>query len=115
MNYINNDLMLKNIKYCLAMDKLNSQFYKDIDMLMDKLGKNYNQLSYYNDIKQDALIIIMKEWIKFDPERSNNAFAWYSSLVINALRAGYKLNMNWFKNPLVKIELTGLNNEDERY
>ena len=56
--------------------------------LVERIGSrpNFMGYTYLDDMKGDALFLCVNYAHNFDPEKSNNAFAYFSSIVFNAFK-----------------------------
>lgn len=73
--------------------------------LVDRIGSrpNFMGYTYLEDMKGDALLLCTKYAHNFNPERSNNAFAYFSQIIFN----GFKQYLNKEKKyTTYKFELT---------
>jgi DNA-directed RNA polymerase specialized sigma subunit len=57
-------------------------------LLVNRYGtnKNYSGYSYLEEMKSEALLTCIKYMHNFNPEKSNNAFAYFSMIIDNAFK-----------------------------
>lgn len=81
-NYLNNGDLLKQLEQSRIDDKLTDDAVKMLRMLVDNFSTRF---SYKNemdrdDCKQEAMFAILRYWRSFDPEKSTNAFAYFTQI-----------------------------------
>lgn len=85
-NYINNkDLLAETIK-SLEQGRMTDTLAKMLTMLCARLGTKGNFVNYtYNDDMQGyAMLMLVRTWKSFKPEKSNNPFAFYTQCIKNS-------------------------------
>lgn len=85
-NYLNNADMLKEIDRCHAEDKLTDEMANMFMSLVKRYATipRFSGYSYNDDMQSLALLTLVEMWRKFDREKFNNPFAYYTQIVHNA-------------------------------
>lgn len=89
--YVSNPYLLKEILKSKEQDELTPAAIKMFDLMI----KNISNKKYYNnpedkkDCQQSAFVDVLMYWRGFDPEKNPNAFAYYTSMIINGLNKGW--------------------------
>lgn len=85
-NYLNNKDMLREVQASKDQGKMTDTFARMMVLLTKKYAQKYNFANYtYNDDMQGyALLTVTKSWDRFNPEKSNNPFAYYTQCIKNA-------------------------------
>lgn len=83
-NYLNNKDMLAELRRCHEAEKMTDEFAKMIMLLADRYGSRYEYSDYsphIEDMKAVAVMNVVRAWRSFDPEKSNNPFAYFTQAV----------------------------------
>lgn len=85
-NYLNNKDMLAELKRSKEQGKMSNELTNMIMMLCRRYGKHpwFINYSYNDDMQSFALLTIVKFWDRFDPEKSKNAFAYFTQIIKRA-------------------------------
>ncbi|MEG3618228.1 hypothetical protein V5T82_07190 [Magnetovibrio sp. PR-2] len=92
-DYINNEEFFEEICRCKAnfdpdnpgaamSPRLSEMFITLVEQIGKK--KNWYWYSYLSEMKGEALIILVRTWHKFDPERTHNPFGYFTTTVERA-------------------------------
>ena len=85
-NYLNNRDMLAEVVESKRIDEPTPKLANMFMLLVARYGKKYNYANYtYNDDMQAyALMMLVKTWRAFKPERSQNPFAFFTQCIKNS-------------------------------
>lgn len=85
-NYLNNRDLLAEAILSNEQDKMTDKLAKMLMMLVDRYGKkgNFSGYTYNDDMRAYALMMLVRTWRSFNPERSTNAFAFFTQCVKNS-------------------------------
>jgi len=85
-NYLNNKDLISEFKNSKEVNKMTPKFTNMLVMLCERFARksNYSGYSYIDDMKGFAILGLVRNWHKFNPEKSNNAFAYYSECISNS-------------------------------
>jgi len=97
-----NDELIKS----KAAGQLTNRAVEIIMLLVKKWNYKYKRYDYLEDIEQRCLEYVLTVWVKYDPDRSESCMGWFSTVIQNGLKIGYKETACWFKNPDIKVTLT---------
>lgn len=86
VNYLNNKDMLAEVIASQKAGKMSPTLANMMMLLTKRYAKkgNFAYYSYNDDMQSHALLNICKAWDKFNPEKSNNPFAYYTQFIKNA-------------------------------
>ena len=78
----NNTELLKAIHYSKLYETTLNNLAVYIEHVAEVTGtrKKFNLYSFYDDIKQDAIVAMIMHYKKFDPSKSNNPYAYLSQI-----------------------------------
>jgi DNA-directed RNA polymerase specialized sigma24 family protein len=85
--YINNADLMKQIAISREKGKLTDELAKMLFMLCQRYAKHpdySNIYSYKEDMEAFAMLTVVKVWKSFNPEKSNNPFAYFTQVVRHA-------------------------------
>ncbi len=85
-NYLNNkDLMVEVLK-SKEQGRMTDKFALMLKMLTEKYAKkgNWSGYTYNEDMQGFALLVLVDKWATFDPEKSQNPFAYYTQAIKRA-------------------------------
>lgn len=87
-NYINNADMMIQIGLSRENNgKMTDELAKMLFVLVERYSKHpdYSRIfSYEQDMRQFALLTLVKVWKSFNPEKSNNPFAYFTQIIRHA-------------------------------
>lgn len=89
--YVQNDVLLREVLKSKEQDELTPMALKMFDLMIQNISskKYYNNPDDKKDCWQSAYLDILMYWRGFDPEKTSNAFAYFTSLIINGLNKGW--------------------------
>lgn len=84
--YLNNRDLLEQFHLSIEQGAMTDKFAHMLMTLCDRYGRRGNFVSYtYNDdMRAYAMMMIVKTWHKFNPEKSSNPFAFYTQCIKNS-------------------------------
>lgn len=70
------------------IDYLTPELVEKVMLLVDRMASrsNFRNYTFTPDMQAEAYLTLMLGCLKFDPERSQNAFAYWSQIVMNCFR-----------------------------
>lgn len=82
-NYLNNRDLLEQVKLSKSQKRMTNELAKMLKLLCQRYGSkgNYAGYTYNDDMQAYALMMLCKTWDSFDPEKSNNPFAFYTQCI----------------------------------
>lgn len=86
-NYLNNPDIIKQWKLSSEQDAMNDEFSKMMMLLTERYSSQmrFNVCdSFREDMEAFALMTVSKVWRSFDPEKSNNPFAYFTQVIKRA-------------------------------
>lgn len=88
VNYLNKRDLLKQVVLSKTENdwKMNDELAKMLSALTTKYAKSpqFSGYSYREDMEAFAMMMLVKTWFKFDENRSDNPFAFYTQCVKNS-------------------------------
>ena len=81
--YINNHDLLIEVALSKEQGQMTEKLAKMLTMLCTRYGTrgNYVGYSYNDDMQAYAMMMVCRTWHKFNPEKSNNPFAFYTQCI----------------------------------
>lgn len=81
--YLNNKDLLAEVIRSKEQGKMTDTLARMLTMLTNNYSKrdNYAGYTYVDDMKAYAMMMIVRTWHKFDEEKSNNPFAFYTQCI----------------------------------
>ena len=97
--YVSNKDLLREIKLSKERDQLTYNAVKMLQLIAENLAKkkHYKCPEYKEDCIQTSMLDIALYWRSFDPEKYNNPFAYYTSMLCNILVKDYNIIYSKFK------------------
>lgn len=86
-NYLNNPDLMEQIRLSKAQGKMTDELAKMCVTLVDKYAMHpqyANIYSYKEDMVSFAYFTLFKSWHYFNPDKSNNPFAYYTQITKHA-------------------------------
>jgi DNA-directed RNA polymerase specialized sigma subunit len=90
--YVNNRELLESI----IKSKEKGELTPEALQMLDKMVKNISKVFKYKieedreDCEAFAMEDVIKYWDRFNPEKSNNAFAFYTQMIKNGFGKGWR-------------------------
>lgn len=84
--YLNNKELLAEIKHCKSKGQMSDTLAKMLQLLCSKYAKkgSYVNYSYNTDMQAYAMMMLVRTWNSFDPEKSSNPFAFFTQCIKNS-------------------------------
>lgn len=88
VNYIKNKDLLAEVIICKEAGFMSDKLARMLQLLTAKYGRSaqFGGYSYNEDMQAYALMMLCKTWVGFKPERSDNAFAYYTQSIKNSFK-----------------------------
>lgn len=82
-NYVNNKDMMIEIHKSIEQDKLTDTLAKMFMLLSKRYSSrgNFSGYTYRDDMEAYALYMVCRTWKSFNPEKSNNPFAFFTQCI----------------------------------
>jgi DNA-directed RNA polymerase specialized sigma subunit len=86
VKYLNNKDLMIQVKLSKADGEMNAELAKMLMMLAERYGRSGKFVGYtFNeDMVGFAIMMLVRTWDRFDPEKYNNPFAYYTQCVHNS-------------------------------
>jgi DNA-directed RNA polymerase specialized sigma24 family protein len=84
--YLNNKELLAEVKKSKKKGQMSDALAKMLQLLCSKYAKkgNFVNYSYNEDMQAYAMMMLVRTWNSFNPEKSNNPFAFFTQCVKNS-------------------------------
>ena len=89
--YVSNPYLLQEIMKSKAQNELTPEAIQMFQLMIENISakKHYNDPEDKKDCWQSAYLDIILYWRGFDPEKSKNPFAYFTSLIVNGMNKGW--------------------------
>ena len=89
--YVSNPYLLQEIMKSKAQNELTPEAIQMFQLMSENISakKHYNDPEDRKDCWQSAYLDILLYWRGFDPEKSKNPFAYFTSLIVNGMNKGW--------------------------
>ena len=89
--YVSNPYLLQEIMKSKAQNELTPEAIQMFQLMIENISakKHYNDPEDRKDCWQSAYLDILLYWRGFDPEKSKNPFAYFTSLIVNGMNKGW--------------------------
>jgi len=86
VNYLNNKDLLAEVLKSKERDQMTDKLAKMLMMLCARYGRrgNFANYTYNEDMQAYAMMMLVRTWRSFNPEKSNNPFAFFTQCVKNS-------------------------------
>lgn len=86
VNYLSNKELLSEYAKSREQDKMTDKFAHMLQLLVYRISKkgNFVNYTYLDDMRSYAIMMLMNTWKRFDPESSQNPFAYYTTCISNS-------------------------------
>lgn len=84
--YLNNRELLAAVHQSKAKGQMSDTLAKMLQLLCSKYAKkgNFVNYSYNDDMQSYAMLMLVRTWSSFNPEKSNNPFAFFTQCIKNS-------------------------------
>lgn len=84
--YLNNKELLAEVRRSKKTGRMSDLLAKMLMLLCSKYAKkgNFVNYSYNEDMQAYAMMMLVRTWASFDPDKSNNPFAFYTQCIKNS-------------------------------
>lgn len=85
-NYLNNKDLLHEVIKSKEQGEMTNKLATMLQLLTTKYAKkgNFSGYSYNDDMQAYAMLMLVRTWKSFDPEKSNNPFAFFTQCIKNS-------------------------------
>lgn len=85
-NYLNNRDLLAQVIQCQKTGVMSNELVKMLTLLVERYSTKGNLIgySYIEDMRSHAMLNLVTAWKKFNPDKSNNPFAFFTECVKNS-------------------------------
>ena len=89
--YVSNPYLLQEIMKSKAQNELTPEAIQMFQLMIENISakKHYNDTEDKKYCWQSAYLDILLYWRGFDPEKSKNPFAYFTSLIVNGMNKGW--------------------------
>ena len=89
--YVSNPFLFKEIMKSKEQDQLTEDAIQMLILMVDKISskKVFKDPAVKEDCKQQAILDCLQYWRGFDEQKSNNPFAYFTSVITNGLAKGW--------------------------
>lgn len=89
--YVSNPYLLQEIIKSKKQGQLTDEAIQMFQLMVENISakKHYNDPEDRKDCWQSAYLDILLYWKGFDPEKSKNPFAYFTSLIVNGMNKGW--------------------------
>lgn len=89
--YVSNPYLLQEIMKSKAQNELTPEAIQMFQLMIENISakKHYNDPEDRKDCWQSAYLDILLYWRGFDPEKSKNPFAYFTSIIVNGMNKGW--------------------------
>ena len=86
VNYLNNKDILKDVIFSKEQGKMSDELAKKLQTLCARYGRkaNFANYTYNDDMQAYAMMMLVRTWNSFKPEKSNNPFAFFTQCIKNS-------------------------------
>lgn len=86
VNYLNNKDLLAQVMMSKEQGKMTDRLAHMLQTLAARYGKkgNFAGYTYNEDMQAYAMLMLVKTWNSFNPEKSNNPFAFFTQCIKNS-------------------------------
>jgi DNA-directed RNA polymerase specialized sigma subunit len=84
--YLNNKDLLKQVLLSKEQGQMTNELAKMLTLLTARYGKkgNFANYTYNEDMQAYAMMMLVRTWNSFNPEKSNNPFAFFTQCIKNS-------------------------------
>lgn len=85
-NYLSKKELLLSYAESKLLGKMSDSFARKLQLLTSKYARSarWGRYTFNDDMQSYAMMMLVKTWKAFDPEKSNNPFAFYTQCVKNS-------------------------------
>jgi hypothetical protein len=84
--YVNNKALLEEFDISIKQDQMTPKLAKMVMMICQRYARkvNFSSYTYNEDMQGFAMMNLVKSWRSFNPEKSQNPFAYFTTCVTNS-------------------------------
>jgi len=87
VNYLSNKELLLEFAKSKEQGQMTDKFAHMLQLLVYRISRkgNFVNYSYISDMRSFAMLMLVNTWDRFDPEKSQNPFAYYTQCTTNSM------------------------------
>jgi DNA-directed RNA polymerase specialized sigma subunit len=84
--YLSNKELLAEVRACKVTGKMSNKLVRMLQLLCFRFAKkgSFVNYSYNEDMQAYAMMMLVRTWMGFNPEKSTNAFAFFTQCIKNS-------------------------------
>jgi DNA-directed RNA polymerase specialized sigma subunit len=84
--YLSNKDLLAEVRACKKTGQMSNKLVRQLQLLCSRLGRkgSFVNYSYNEDMQAYAMMMLVRTWQGFNPEKSTNAFAFFTQCIKNS-------------------------------
>lgn len=84
--YLSNKDLLAEVRACKVTGRMSNKLVRQLQLLCSRLGRkgSFVNYSYNEDMQAYAMMMLVRTWQGFNPEKSTNAFAFFTQCIKNS-------------------------------
>ena len=79
-HYLTNKQMLEEWYKCKELGEVTPRFALSLKLLSERAARRYGNNNWYEDNASNGLLRMLETWEKFNPEKSQNPFAYFTQI-----------------------------------
>ena len=112
--YLKNKNILKEYHRSIERDEITPELVKMFQLLVSRISHKfyYSNPTDRQDTEAQALYQLLRAWRKFDPNKSDNPFAYYTQVAKMGFTQGFlQLHPHKFAGKMISLDRTGKDGE----
>ena len=113
--YLKNKNLLHEYHRSMERGEITPELVKMFQLLVGRISRKFHYANYADreDAESTAMYQLLKYWYKFNPEKSDNPFAYYTQIAKVGFAQGFnELHQIKFRGKKVSLDSTGVNGEN---
>ena len=86
--YVNNKILMEQVLESRERGEMKNGLAKLLILMCDRIARkgNFASYTYIDDMQSFAMVNMVKAWRSFNPDKSNNPFAYFTSCIGNSYK-----------------------------
>jgi hypothetical protein len=86
--YVTNKILMEHVLESRARGEMTNGLARALILMCDRIARkgNFASYTYIDDMQSFAMVNMVKAWKSFNPDKSNNPFAYFTSCIGNSYK-----------------------------